>query len=1021
MTGVATGSAVVISYSTGCGSNATLSVSILASPNVITGTTHVCSGSTSTLSSTTTAGTWSSSNTSVASVNSSTGVVTGVGQGIAQISYTKTGCARVIFDTVKTTPSSISGASSICSGTTTALTNTSLYGTWSSSNTGVATIDATGTASGVANGSATITYSTGCGSNATKSESVITTPAVITGTTGICQAATSTLHDATGSGSWSSSNTSVATVNGSGVLGGVAQGTATITYNISGCFTTTTATITGIPTAITGTTAICNGSTSALADAIASGTWTSSDATIATVDATGFVTSVAVGTANITYSTGCGSDAVAAISIDVAPTTITGATTLCTTGNTSLSADVASGSWSSSSTSVATVNASTGAVYGVGEGTANISYSLTNGCGTTVLSSPMAVSQTGKWNGSSSTDWNDAGNWPCGTIPDATIDVVIPAGTTFLPDFSAATFAVKSFTVASGAHISIGGDALIDVKGNFTNNGLVDGDGYVNLSGSSAQTVYGKGTISNLTVNNTHGASINSTDSVYVSGDLTLTAGTLTTNGGVVLVNNSLSTGRIAPITGGAISGNVTAQQYFQGGRRAFRFFGHPFNSAIALSQLENYIDITGAGGSTNGFTATGSNAPSCFWYHTTIGNSAQAYDQGWEPFTATNTVVDTNKFKQYEGVRLFIRGAKGEGLGYNSYTPSAVTINMYGQVNTGNLSITMHKGAHSDYNQLSNPYPSPTDIGTVIYNEKTAGHVTGAAFYVWNPFLGSAGAFEPKPITNAAYILDENSSFQVRAASEGATLSFTESNKAQNADETLLRSANVAPQYIALHVYDGANHPWDMTYISFNNEASSKEEGSNDATKAMNPDLNFYSLSSDNSKLSIDARPYTNSTIIPLGFTTNYAQQYTIKAENVVLPEGGHLFLHDKYMATYTAMEQGAEYKFAITADAATQGENRFELTTTQPTAAVENSNLSLSMSPNPATSEVNITFNSNNTASTTINIMNAAGVSVMNKDLGTQQAGKVSISLNELSAGIYIVEITNGDQKKVAKLVKE
>ena len=53
----------------------------------ITGNPVVCAASTTTLNDAITAGTWSSSNTAVATVNISTGVVTGVAAGTANITY----------------------------------------------------------------------------------------------------------------------------------------------------------------------------------------------------------------------------------------------------------------------------------------------------------------------------------------------------------------------------------------------------------------------------------------------------------------------------------------------------------------------------------------------------------------------------------------------------------------------------------------------------------------------------------------------------------------------------------------------------------------------------------------------------------------------------------------------------------------------------------------------------------------------------------------------------------------------
>jgi hypothetical protein len=140
-------------------------------PEAISGTSTVCVGSTTILSSATTGGTWSSSNTGVATVNSS-GVVSGVSAGTATISYTATGSlgtgttTRIV--TVNPLPSagSITGTATVTAGSTTTLSNATTGGTWSSSATGVATVGSAGVVSGVAAGTATISYtvSNGCGS-----------------------------------------------------------------------------------------------------------------------------------------------------------------------------------------------------------------------------------------------------------------------------------------------------------------------------------------------------------------------------------------------------------------------------------------------------------------------------------------------------------------------------------------------------------------------------------------------------------------------------------------------------------------------------------------------------------------------------------------------------------------------------------------------------------------------------------------------------------------------------------------
>jgi hypothetical protein len=91
----------------------------------ITGINAICTGSTSTLSNTTTGGSWSSNNASVATVNAA-GVVSGVTAGTATISYTnKCGGISTVTVTVNALPAatiSAGGSTSFCSGGSVTLT-----------------------------------------------------------------------------------------------------------------------------------------------------------------------------------------------------------------------------------------------------------------------------------------------------------------------------------------------------------------------------------------------------------------------------------------------------------------------------------------------------------------------------------------------------------------------------------------------------------------------------------------------------------------------------------------------------------------------------------------------------------------------------------------------------------------------------------------------------------------------------------------------------------------------------------
>src|SRR5690554_3915919 len=436
-------------------------VTVTTPPNAgtLSGNQVICSGSTTTFSSTQAGGTWSSSNTATATVNSS-GVVTGQAAGTATITYTVTGtggcsdatATRTVTVTAPPNAGTLSGTQAICERSTTTFSSTSSGGTWSSSNTGTATMNSSGVVTGQAAGTATITYTvTGTGgcSDATATRTVtVTAPpnaGTLSGTQAICEGSTTTFSSTSSGGTWSSSNTGTATVNSSGVVTGQAAGTATITYTVTGtggcsdATATRTVTVTAPPNAgtLSGTQTVCEGSTTTFSTTSSGGTWSSSNTGTATVNSSGVVTGQAAGTATITYTvTGTGgcSDATATrtVTVDPLPTvTIPSSGILCE-GATLNVTPATGGTWASSDVSVVTIT-NGGVVTGVSEGTANIVYTETaTGCSSTATMGTITVDPlptfTVSLTNPSSCGTTDGSITVSGLNPSTTYDVSIASG-----------------------------------------------------------------------------------------------------------------------------------------------------------------------------------------------------------------------------------------------------------------------------------------------------------------------------------------------------------------------------------------------------------------------------------------------------------------------------------------------------------------------------------------------------------------------------------------------------------------
>jgi sugar lactone lactonase YvrE len=360
----------------------------------------LCMGATATLSDAATGGTWTSTNTAVAVVGSSSGIVTGMSTGTATIIYDLFDNTTITTVTINPQPiaATISGPSTVCPGATITLTDLTPGGTWGKSNT-TASVSG-GIVTGVSPGTNTISYSVTniCGTvAATKAVTINPFPSAgtIAGPSSVCAGASITLSDAVVGGIWSTSSTSVS-LSGS-VVTGITAGVATISYTATAtCGTaTTTKTITVNPLpsagAIAGAANLCIGASITLSDAITSGLWSSSSTSVSLSGGT--ITGITAGTATISYAvtTVCGTATTTrTITINPLPAadSIMGLQVVCVGASITLTDTVTGGVWGRSN---ATAFVSGGVVSGLSAGIDTISYSVTNSCGTAVATITVTV------------------------------------------------------------------------------------------------------------------------------------------------------------------------------------------------------------------------------------------------------------------------------------------------------------------------------------------------------------------------------------------------------------------------------------------------------------------------------------------------------------------------------------------------------------------------------------------------------------------------------------------------------
>ncbi len=309
--------------------------------------------------------------------------------------------------------------------------------TWSSDNESVAMVSSTGVVIAKSEGRATITVKTNDGGKSaictvTVKAKVIAVTGVsldrtsLTMTEGDTQTLTATVSPSNAtdkSVTWTSNNTSVATVSSSGVVTAKSPGTATITVktNDGGKTATCTVTVKAKVVSVTGVSlnstslTMTEGDTQTLTATVSpsnatdkSVTWTTNNSSVATVSSSGVVTAKSPGTATITVKTNDGGKTatctvtvkakvipVTGISLNTSSMTMkVGETKALSATVTPSNATDKTVTWKSSNTSVATVD-SNGKVTAKSAGSATISAtagSFTANCSVTVVVPVVSVS-----------------------------------------------------------------------------------------------------------------------------------------------------------------------------------------------------------------------------------------------------------------------------------------------------------------------------------------------------------------------------------------------------------------------------------------------------------------------------------------------------------------------------------------------------------------------------------------------------------------------------------------------------
>jgi len=615
------------------------------------------------------------------------------------------------------------------------------------------------------------------------------------------------------------------------------------------------------------------------------------------------------------------------------------------------------------------------------------------------------------------------------------------SGNLYFDQTSGVTSSLGSLTMNSSSSATLGNS--VNVYGTLTMNGgklNLNGNNLLindisgsnatrSLTGSSSSGLIINGNLSNSLYFNQASASTATLGTLAVNGNATLgnnvnisagatpgtvtvgTGATLTAGGNLTILSDVNGTARIGTVSG-TISGNVNIQRYVPG-QRGYRLIGHPYTTDQDIATLGAYFDITGL---------TAGNIGSC---SSTV-PSIYSYTPGSSPAYAGITATGSGTFPaagsvstHSNGILAFVRGTTGQGCnGAAVYTPSAVTVSTSSAVNVGGVTETIPAGG---WNLISNPLPSQillssvTNIGSLdaIKVIDPAGQSSGVASTNGTQYLnGSISTVIP---INGAFLAHNPTGSDV-------TLTFPESAKTGNTPaNNVFKTTNVYPA-LELSVNNG-NSFWDNWSMIMKPGTSEGAGDNGDLQKISNAQFDIYSLSKDNIHMNVDARDadsMADGDVVQLGIRSVPKNTYTLTVSQYSLPANKTVYLYDKYTSTYTLLGSGISYPFTVNADTGSQGQYRMELVFNTGNTGVGNISNSVSgvvITPNPATSNIAVSFDNAYAGVKDINVVNVIGQVVKTV---TTSAQSVVIPIADLPGGVYLIKTSANNKNVTRRFIK-
>jgi hypothetical protein len=546
----------------------------------------------------------------------------------------------------------------------------------------------------------------------------------------------------------------------------------------------------------------------------------------------------------------------------------------------------------------------------------------------------------------------------------------------------------------------------------------------------------------------------------------TPTANTVT---GLTMLSSASSTAVIDESAGGFVN-NIIVERHIPISNRAFRAFSSSLttNGSIRDNLMEGGMvtsiggtnnprpgygtHITGDSGNTNGFDVSNTNNASMFQY-SDPNNSTSPY----------SALADTNgTLSAGESFLVFIRGGRDVDLTNNTAVGSTTTkLRLLGDAHIGNFTHTnalvfqdMPTLASSIdtqyYAAIGNPYHAQVNLEEVLSSSLTTG-VDKTQVYVFDPTFGTGnGAWvtlnftfngtdyvfnsavpSATGITSANKYLQPNQAifFEKDNTTDAVEIRFEETFKKDSDPSTttsVFSDINDSDFSLRVNLFETSqNDLRDGILLKFNANYSDHFSQQEDALTFVNNLETLATLSEDGKLLSFDKRNINQEgEIVHLSLNNYTASNYKFQIEVENNNNQENIYLIDSYLeTTYPIDNNTFIHNFTVDTNIpASIASDRFSLVFDNTTLGVAETTFgyNFSLYPNPAQNGRFYVTTPGLSGEAQVTLTNILGQQVYAQQLDIQNQ-EVQIHADNLSSGVYMMNLSQGEQSFSTKVIIE